>query len=165
MYVEDLKRGSNKDIGPKDIFEMGSKHIPQEARLKDRVVVSHAGSVGVSGLGFLAARGGRFFLRCGRFSGADFSDSMVFLVLAGSGDSGPKPKNAPGNERVLVFWGDGRDALRCLFRCSLRFRPDLRRCDLRWEAMGFDVSATNQSFAGQTTGILYPSISSKGSKW
>jgi len=25
MYVEDLKRGTNKDIGPKDIFEMGSK--------------------------------------------------------------------------------------------------------------------------------------------
>jgi spore germination protein GerM len=25
LYVEDLKRGSNKDIGPKDIFEMGSK--------------------------------------------------------------------------------------------------------------------------------------------
>jgi len=24
LYVEDLKRGSNKDIGPKDIFEMGS---------------------------------------------------------------------------------------------------------------------------------------------
>ena len=25
MYVEDLKRGTNKDIGPKDIFETGSK--------------------------------------------------------------------------------------------------------------------------------------------
>ena len=25
LYVEDLKRGSNKDIGPKDIFEMDSK--------------------------------------------------------------------------------------------------------------------------------------------
>jgi len=25
LYVEDLKRGTNKDIGPKDIFEMGSK--------------------------------------------------------------------------------------------------------------------------------------------
>jgi hypothetical protein len=24
LYVEDLKRGTNKDIGPKDIFEMGS---------------------------------------------------------------------------------------------------------------------------------------------
>ena len=24
MYVEDLKRGTNKDIGPKGIFEMGS---------------------------------------------------------------------------------------------------------------------------------------------
>ena len=24
MYVEDLKRGTNKDMGPKDIFEMGS---------------------------------------------------------------------------------------------------------------------------------------------
>jgi hypothetical protein len=23
-YVEDLKRGTNKDMGPKDIFEMGS---------------------------------------------------------------------------------------------------------------------------------------------
>jgi hypothetical protein len=26
LYVEDLKRGTNKDIGPKDIFEMGSKY-------------------------------------------------------------------------------------------------------------------------------------------
>jgi hypothetical protein len=24
LYVEDLKQGTNKDIGPKDIFEMGS---------------------------------------------------------------------------------------------------------------------------------------------
>ena len=24
MYVEDLKGGSNKEVGPKDIFEMGS---------------------------------------------------------------------------------------------------------------------------------------------
>ena len=24
MYVEDLKRGTNKDVGPKDIFEVGS---------------------------------------------------------------------------------------------------------------------------------------------
>ena len=24
QYVEDLKRGTNKDIGPKDIFEMAS---------------------------------------------------------------------------------------------------------------------------------------------
>ena len=112
MYVEDLKRGSNKDIGPKDIFEMGSKHIPQEARLKDRVVLSHAGSVGVSGLGFLAARGGRFLFRCGRFVGADFSDFAVVLVSVDSEDSGPKPKNAPGNERVLVFFDDGRASLR-----------------------------------------------------
>jgi hypothetical protein len=27
LYVEDLKRGTNKDIGPKDIFEMGSSYI------------------------------------------------------------------------------------------------------------------------------------------
>jgi hypothetical protein len=25
LYVEDLKRGTNKEVGPKDIFEMGSK--------------------------------------------------------------------------------------------------------------------------------------------
>jgi hypothetical protein len=24
LYVEDLKRGSNKEVGPKDIFEMSS---------------------------------------------------------------------------------------------------------------------------------------------
>ncbi|MBW2335701.1 MAG: hypothetical protein JRF47_02905 [Deltaproteobacteria bacterium] len=35
LYVEDLKRGTNKDIGSKDIFEMGSmdlksggQHVP-----------------------------------------------------------------------------------------------------------------------------------------
>jgi hypothetical protein len=27
LYVEDLKRGTNKDIGPKDIFEMGSNFM------------------------------------------------------------------------------------------------------------------------------------------
>jgi hypothetical protein len=27
LYVEDFKRGSNKDIGPKDIFELGSNQI------------------------------------------------------------------------------------------------------------------------------------------
>jgi len=26
LYVEDLKRGTNKDIGPKDMFELGSIH-------------------------------------------------------------------------------------------------------------------------------------------
>jgi hypothetical protein len=28
LYVEDFKRGSNKDIGPKDIFEIGSILFP-----------------------------------------------------------------------------------------------------------------------------------------
>jgi hypothetical protein len=27
LYVEDLKRGTNKEVGPKDIFEMGSKYL------------------------------------------------------------------------------------------------------------------------------------------
>jgi hypothetical protein len=27
-WIEDLKRGTNKDIGPKDIFEVGSKYKP-----------------------------------------------------------------------------------------------------------------------------------------
>ena len=27
LYVEDFKRGSNKDIGPKDIFEIGSNRM------------------------------------------------------------------------------------------------------------------------------------------
>jgi heme-degrading monooxygenase HmoA len=42
LYVEDLKRGINKDIVPKDIFEMGSKGKTKEAveLLKD--VRSHA---------------------------------------------------------------------------------------------------------------------------
>jgi len=29
LYVEDLKRGTHKDIGPKDIFEMASNLAPQ----------------------------------------------------------------------------------------------------------------------------------------
>ena len=36
LYVEDLKRGTNKDIGPKDIFEIGSRwclvHLNQNFR-------------------------------------------------------------------------------------------------------------------------------------
>jgi len=27
LYVEDLKRGTNKEVGPKDIFEMASSKI------------------------------------------------------------------------------------------------------------------------------------------
>jgi hypothetical protein len=27
LVVEDLKRGTNKDMGPKDIFEMNSSHF------------------------------------------------------------------------------------------------------------------------------------------
>jgi hypothetical protein len=30
LYVEDLKRGTNKDIGPKDIFETASNEIKAE---------------------------------------------------------------------------------------------------------------------------------------
>ena len=31
LYVEDLKRDTNKDIGPKDIFELGSRPYPAQA--------------------------------------------------------------------------------------------------------------------------------------
>ena len=146
-------------------MEVQHRICRKEPRIKDRAVGPQVGLVGVSGLGFLAARGGLFLFRCGRFLGAGFSGLVVVLVLADSEDSGPKPKNAPGIERVLVFFDDGRASLRCFSRCWLRFRPDFRIPDLRREAMGFEVSATNQSFPGQTTGILYPSISSKGSRW
>ena len=125
----------------------------------------YAGFVEVSGLGFLATREGRFFFRCGRVLGVVCLGFGGVFVLSDPDDSGPKPKNAPGNERVLAFFVGGLVVLRCFSRCWLRFRPDLRRCDLRREAIGFEVSATNQSFPGQTTGILYPSISSKGSRW
>jgi DNA helicase-2/ATP-dependent DNA helicase PcrA len=37
-YVEDLKRGTNKDIGPKDIFEMASSQLSDQQRL----AVEHA---------------------------------------------------------------------------------------------------------------------------
>jgi hypothetical protein len=30
LYVEDFKRGSNKEIGPKEIFEIGSSLIAQQ---------------------------------------------------------------------------------------------------------------------------------------
>jgi ferric-dicitrate binding protein FerR (iron transport regulator) len=113
----------------------------------------------------LAAREGPFFFRCGRFLGAGFSDFVVVLVSVDLEDWGPKPKNAPGNERLFVFFEGGRVSVRCFSRCWLRFRPDLRRRDLRRGAMGFEASATNQSFSGQTTGILYPNISSNGSRW
>jgi hypothetical protein len=34
LYVEDLKRDTNKDIGPKDIFEMASNKSGQITRTK-----------------------------------------------------------------------------------------------------------------------------------
>jgi hypothetical protein len=37
LYVEDLKRGLNKDIGPKDIFELGSSHhLTRAVKTKSR---------------------------------------------------------------------------------------------------------------------------------
>jgi len=38
LYVEDLKRGTNKDIGPKDIFEMGSNKAPTIYRQENQEV-------------------------------------------------------------------------------------------------------------------------------
>jgi hypothetical protein len=38
LVVEDLKRGTNKDMGPKDIFEMASKYklvIPAKAGIQE----------------------------------------------------------------------------------------------------------------------------------
>ena len=46
MYVEDLKRGTNKDIGPKDIFEMGSTCFSRLApTVFENVVEFHLESV------------------------------------------------------------------------------------------------------------------------
>ena len=33
MYIEDFRRGTNKEIGPKDIFEMGSMKISKDGRI------------------------------------------------------------------------------------------------------------------------------------
>ena len=38
LYVEDLKRGTNKDMGPKDIFEMGSNLVSNFAKLPQEEV-------------------------------------------------------------------------------------------------------------------------------
>jgi hypothetical protein len=34
LYVEDFKRGPNKDIGPKDIFELASKGIYADLEMR-----------------------------------------------------------------------------------------------------------------------------------
>jgi hypothetical protein len=39
-YVEDLKPGANKGIGPKDFFETGSRLKAEEQRLKTEDVLS-----------------------------------------------------------------------------------------------------------------------------
>jgi hypothetical protein len=39
LYVEDFKRGSNKDIGPKDIFEIGSHHYYQARHAAIRKII------------------------------------------------------------------------------------------------------------------------------
>jgi hypothetical protein len=36
LYIEDLKRGTNKDIGPKDIFKMASKYYGKNVRSKEK---------------------------------------------------------------------------------------------------------------------------------
>ena len=117
------------------------------------------------GFGFVLAREGLFFLRLDLLGGAGFSESFVLVASVPLGDSGPKPKNAPGKDRDLIFFEVAGFCKRFLARCWLRLRPDFLRRDRRSEAMGFDLSASNQSLPGQTTGNLYPSISSKGSRW
>jgi hypothetical protein len=37
LYVEDFKRGTNKDIDPKDIFEMGSKLFYGREHFKSQI--------------------------------------------------------------------------------------------------------------------------------
>ena len=39
MYVEDLKRGTNKDIGPKDIFEIGSLLCQRPLRIERPIII------------------------------------------------------------------------------------------------------------------------------
>jgi catechol 2,3-dioxygenase-like lactoylglutathione lyase family enzyme len=41
LYVEDLKRGTNKDIGSKDIFEMASKNSAQQLHFIRRFLMSY----------------------------------------------------------------------------------------------------------------------------
>jgi hypothetical protein len=41
LYGEDLKRGTNKDIGPKDIFEMGSSLFNVIGREEKYEIVIH----------------------------------------------------------------------------------------------------------------------------
>jgi len=41
LYVEDFKRGSNKDIGPKDIFEMGSSKSPSPSFSDDNTLLQN----------------------------------------------------------------------------------------------------------------------------
>jgi hypothetical protein len=37
QYVEDLKPGTNTQIGPKDFFEIGSKDMPQVTRYQEGI--------------------------------------------------------------------------------------------------------------------------------
>ena len=100
--------------------------------------------------------------------GAGFGSDLGAGFGSGLG-SGPKPKKAPGK------WDDFGFLLG--FRCSRRLFSAPRVLgwgDLfGWEDLfgwglllglsGLERSSTNQSSPGQTTGILYPSISSTGS--
>lgn len=107
---------------------------------------------GLPGPDFSLPRTALLFLRRGRFlGGAGAVESVAVLVAAVCGDLGPKPKNDPGN---LDGFDSFDNSVRLVARSSLRSRPDLLRRDLRSGTRGLDVSATNQSFAGQNTGIL-----------
>ncbi len=55
MYVEDLKRGTNKDIGPKDIFEIGSRNEPGLSTV-DNVWIIGGGKFGLRAARALAKK-------------------------------------------------------------------------------------------------------------
>jgi hypothetical protein len=109
---------------------------------------------GLPGSGFPPIRKELLFLRRGLFLGAGAAESLAVFESAFWGDPGPKPKKDPGNFRGFDCFGKDWVSLCLVARSLFRRRPDLLRRDLRSGTRGFDASATNQSFAGQTTGIL-----------
>ena len=115
----------------------------------------------------LLLRGGFRFLLGGSFLGSDVGANLGsgFGSSFGSGSgSGPKPKNAPGKCDDFGFWLGFRCSRHLLSLPRVRGWGDLFGWGFLRVFSGLERSSTNQSSPGHTTGILYPSICSTGSR-
>jgi NAD(P)-dependent dehydrogenase (short-subunit alcohol dehydrogenase family) len=78
--VEDLKRGTNKDMGPKDLFEMGSREVSMLLEGRVAIITGAAGGIGAAFAVGYAKEGARLVIA----DIIDGSDTVARVSRTGS---------------------------------------------------------------------------------